>query len=46
MLNKKQIISLLLALMMILSLSACGTTEKKVDEKKETTEKSEARKNI
>lgn len=41
MLNKKQIISLLLALMMILSLSACDTTEKKVDEKKETTEKSE-----
>lgn len=43
MLKRKQIISLILALMMILSLSACGETQKKVEEKTETEQSKETK---
>lgn len=43
MLKRKQIISLILALMMILSLAACGETQKKVEEKTETEQSKETK---
>lgn len=43
MLKRKQIIRLILALMMILSLAACGETQKKVEEKTETEQSKETK---